>query len=356
MNISENSIPDLLTRYIDSLYSALALTLNMSSSCPHEMPAHGPFDNMILYHLGWKNENGEPINAENRGKCLRPTLCLFACEALGGDWTNALPAAVALELIHNFSLIHDDIQDEDTERRHRPTVWTLWGKPKGILIGNTMRCLADQALFELSYKDISSSKIARASYLLTWSCLEMIKGQSLDLEFEGAKKVFIKDYMEMIAYKTGTLISCSMELGALMASDDPTCISAFAECGVHLGLAFQIRDDVLGIWGQNPSTGKTSGNDIRKKKKSFPIVYAFENSRGSSKKRLSDVYSKPHVDEQDVLDIMYILNDINAESKSQESLQEKIYLALDSVKPLMLPPWATHELVALTQFLADRQY
>ena len=312
---------------------------------------------MLQYHMGWAGENGDPLSVPvSQGKALRPTLCLFACEAMSEDWTMALPAAAALEFIHNFSLIHDDIQDGDLERRHRPTVWSLWGQPQALVAGNAMRTLADITALRLVRGGVTEENALRTSLVLTRSYLHMTKGQCLDLAFEDSLDIKLEDYLAMISFKTGALIQCGLEIGALIASSDENIVTAFAHCGSSLGRAFQIRDDMLGIWGDEAATGKAVGNDIRRKKKSFPIVYALETAGDTARQKLVEVYSKEELDEQDVQDVLTVLDELGVADYAQEMTREKADLAIQEVTQVTMPPWARQEIAELVEFLAARQY
>ena len=176
---------------------------------------------LLQYHMGWVDRWGNQArSAISQGKALRPTLCLFACEALSQDFTRAVPAAAALELIHNFSLIHDDIQDQDRERRHQPTAWHLWGVPKALVAGNALQTTGDLALLNTADGDAYPEVTIRVSQLLTNNYLEMIEGQCLDLAFEAKTDISTEEYLDMIAHKTGALIRSGLEIGALVATDD----------------------------------------------------------------------------------------------------------------------------------------
>ena len=162
-----------------------------------------PLYDMMRYHLGWIDERGNPLQ-NSPGKALRPTLCLLACEAVGEEYRQALSAAAAIELVHNYSLIHDDIQDDDRERRHSPTVWSLWGKPQAINAGTAMRILASLALERLSGCDIPVKKRLRVQQLLDESSLALIEGQYLDIHYESCPDIGMSDYLDMISKNCGT--------------------------------------------------------------------------------------------------------------------------------------------------------
>ena len=279
-----------------------------------------PMYDMLRYHLGWLDEEGNPLLGA-AGKALRPTLCLLACEAAGGAYEQALPAAAALELVHNFSLIHDDIQDGDRERRHRPTVWSIWGRPQAINAGTAMRVLASLALLGLADCDTPARKVLGAAHILDESCLRLIEGQYLDISYEDRLDVGVGDYLRMIELKTASLIACSLELGALLGTDDQRAIRALRRFGLNVGLAFQIRDDVLGIWGDEERTGKPVGSDIRRRKKSLPVVYALERVEGRTRTELVSTYNRQAID--DGLDtVLNILAAMQAKARAESMAEE----------------------------------
>ena len=312
---------------------------------------------LLRYHLGWVDQQGllqeTPVS---QGKALRPILCLFACEALEGELSWALPTAAALELIHNFSLIHDDIQDQDLERRHQPTVWSIWGMPKALVAGNALQSVGDTALLNISRLDVAPETALKVSRLLTESYLEMIQGQCLDLAFETSTAIGTQDYLQMIAGKTGALIRTGLEIGASLATQDPAALAAFSEFGGNLGRAFQIRDDYLGIWGDEATTGKPAGNDIRRRKKSYPVVFALERAEGRPRDDLLQICSQTDLDEEDVYRVQAILEEVGAREHTQSLAENSAREALAALDGISLPPWAEDEAQALVEFLARREY
>lgn len=313
-----------------------------------------PFYDLLRYHLGWIDAQGNPLAAP-AGKALRPTLCLLACEATGGTCARALPAAAALELVHNFSLIHDDIQDGDRERRHRPTVWSIWGQPQAINAGTAMRVLASLAALELAAQGVPAAEQLQALRLLDESCLRLIEGQYLDISFERRLDVGIADYMGMIDLKTASLIACSLELGALLGCGDPPTVRAFGACGRHLGLAFQIRDDILGIWGNQATTGKPVGADIRRRKKTLPIVHALERAQGAARDRLARIYGQAVVADGDLAAVLDILASLHAQSWAQGLAEEHGARALAELDATPLSGAARQSLAEVATFLVHRQ-
>ena len=197
----------------------------------------------MRYHLGWIDKKGNRTDG-NTGKALRPTLCLLACQAVGGEYHRALPAAAAIELLHNFSLIHDDIQDNDRKRRHRPTVWAIWGKPQAINAGTAMRILTNVALFRLKELGVNPEKRLLVQQLLDETTLRLIEGQYLDIDYEKYVDINVSDYLRMVQGKTAALIACALESGAALGTDDERLIKNLHDLGWNLGLGFQIRDDI----------------------------------------------------------------------------------------------------------------
>jgi geranylgeranyl diphosphate synthase type I len=232
---------------------------------------------MMRYHLGWSDAAFRPGSFPT-GKRLRPILCLLACSEVGGDPAQALPAAAALELLHNFSLIHDDVEDGDELRHHRPTVWKLWGVPQAINAGDGMYALAYAALQRLADRGVKAKPALSVFERFTRTCLALTEGQYLDIRFEERTQVTVDEYLRMIQGKTAALIAASVAIGALLGGASPAQQTDLLRFGQAMGLAFQIQDDVLGIWGDPSVTGKAAGNDILRRKKSLPLLYALNHS------------------------------------------------------------------------------
>ena len=336
-------LPRLIDRYGDDIQDALRLALSRDGSFVYDM---------LRYYMGWADERGAPIRA-GAGKAVRPSLCLFGCEAVGGSAALAMPAAVALELIHNFSLVHDDIQDEDETRRNRKTVWAVWGKPKALVAGNVMRVVADTALHGLLEVGVDSERALNAVALLTEAYLEMIEGQYLDLAFEGRRDIGMDDYRRMISRKTGALLRCSLNLGAAIGARDAETVAAFRECGRALGYVFQIRDDVLGVWGEEEVTGKPVGSDIRRKKNSYPVVYAMESAEGGGE-TIAAIYDKPRVEDEDVERVLSIMDSAGVRERAGVEAAEWADLAMSALAGVELPPDAKRDMEEFAHFLMVR--
>ena len=323
------------------------------------VPETGGADVQLLlrYHLGWVDRRGVPApSASSQGKALRPTLCMFACESLNPDCARAMPAAAAMELIHNFSLLHDDIQDQDLERRHQPTAWSLWGIPRALVAGDAMHSTGDLAMLAVAQQGVSPEVSLKVSDIFTGSYLEMIEGQCLDLEFEGRTDITTGEYLYMIACKTGALIRCGLEIGALLADGDDAAVRAFARFGDGLGQAFQIRDDYLGVWGDEATLGKATGNDIRRRKKSYPVVFALERADGAALSDLRRIYSQTELEEDDVQRVLAVLDEVGAREQAQALTERAANRALEALSGIGLPSWARVEAEELVDFLSRREY
>jgi geranylgeranyl diphosphate synthase type I len=342
-------LPAMFARYKDLVEQELLRSVPASDDAAIHV--------LLRYHLGWVDRYGKPAGSPvSQGKALRPTLCLFACEALSQGTAKAQPGAAALELIHNFSLIHDDIQDQDRERRHQPTVWSLWGIPKALVAGNAMQSVGDLALLEAARREVPPETVLKVSEILTSAYLEMIEGQCQDMDFESRTDITTEEYLRMIALKTGALIRSGLEIGALLAGGDATTVEAFRQFGSYLGRAFQIRDDFLGIWGDEATIGKAGGNDIRRRKKSFPVVCAFSQAQSPARDDLRRIYQQKNLDEDDVHRVLAVLEEAGAREQSQRVTEASAAAALQALDSVPLPPWARTEAEELVEYLACREY
>jgi geranylgeranyl diphosphate synthase type I len=256
---------------------------------------------MIRYHLGLDGTNGP------RGKRMRPLLGLLAYASIAGDHRAALPGAAAVELGHNFSLVHDDIEDGDVERRHRATLWALHGVPQAINTGDLIFSLSRVALHRLTDLGFSDAKVLRLMRLYDETCVLLCEGQYIDIATSAADDpMTVELYFDMIGRKTAALISASIEAGALLATDDEAVIAGYRRFGWALGLAFQLNDDLLGIWGQEQKTGKEP-TDVARHKKTLPVLYAFQHGEAADRRRLGELYASPEPTTADVAEIVAIL-------------------------------------------------
>jgi geranylgeranyl diphosphate synthase type I len=318
------------------------------------MARPSPLYDMLRYHLGWVDQKGNRCESA-AGKALRPTLCLLACAAAGADYHRALPAAAAIELLHNFSLIHDDIQDDDRERRHRPTVWAVWGKPQAINAGTAMRILTNVALSRLAAVGVGPEKRLLVQQLLDETTLRLIEGQYLDISYEERLDIGVTDYLKMIEGKTASLIACSLEVGAWLGADDRRLAEGFRTLGWNLGLGFQIRDDILGIWGNPVVTGKPLGSDIQRRKKTLPVVHALETARDGYKEVLVGFYQNGH-DHGSVAEVLSILGTVGAQAYARKMADGYCRQARRIIGGLGIDAAARRDLEELVDFLEERNY
>ncbi len=285
---------------------------------------------MMAYHMGWQSQEG----AQNtQGKRIRPLIVLLTTQLCGGEWQKALPAAASIELLHNFSLIHDDIEDQSQFRRGKPTVWKLWGVNQAVNCGDAMFSLAQLSMLHLGPK-VNPMVAYEASCLLNQTCIALTGGQYLDMTFETREEISRDDYFEMITGKTAALMAASAELGAIIAQSSKMNRNYLRTFGESLGIAFQVWDDVLGIWGNEEKTGKSNSSDLRDGKKTLPVVFGFENNPA-----IIDLMSNQEKKEEDIARLIMELEKIGArkyaENVSQyySNLANKSLIALTSVKP-----------------------
>ena len=271
----------------------------------------GPLYEMARYHLGLDGGGA-------RGKRLRPLLGLLAYESIAGDHRAALPGAAAVELGHNFSLVHDDIEDRDVERRHRATLWKVWGIPQAINTGDTLFTLSRMALHRLSELGFSDTKVLSLMRLYDETCLALCEGQFMDIwSAERDEHLSVDFYFDMIGRKTAALIAASVQAGALLATDDQHVIDAYRGFGWSLGIAFQLNDDLLGIWGDEQATGKEP-SDLAKKKKTLPLIYALERAAEPDRTRLREIVGSPSPSAAEIDEARAILERSGARDYTRE--------------------------------------
>lgn len=311
---------------------------------------HGDaFYGMMHYHMGWVDENFQP-EASKSGKRVRPLLTLLTCQAAGGDWHQAVPAAAAIEILHNFTLIHDDIQDASPTRRGRTTMWQIWGANQAINSGDAMFALAHIAMARLQERGIGDNIVVQALRRLDETCVELTIGQYADMNFEQRTDVTVDEYVAMIEGKTAALLALSCELGALIGGADAEIIEHYAAFGRDLGLAFQVRDDILGIWGDETVIGKSAATDIETRKKSLPILYGLEQNNA-----LRESYFQMDSDSDFVARVVEALSKAGARSFAEEYENGYASNAIASLRAAQPQSPAAEALSQLVQQLLNRQ-
>jgi geranylgeranyl diphosphate synthase type I len=299
------------------------------------------------YQLGWCDGDGNPVESGG-GKAIRPTLAILSAEAGGGGSSDGLPAAVAVELVHNFSLLHDDIMDGDRERRHRPTGWVVFGEGQTILAGTAMLTAAIETLVA------DGDAGQRALPLLLFSTQLLISGQSDDLALEGRAAATVEEVLQMEAGKTASLLACSTAIGALAAGAPAHVVDGLAAYGHDLGMSFQLVDDVLGVIGDPAVTGKSSSSDVRAGKRSAPIVAAL-TAGGPASTRLAELIADgPPTSEADVDRARGLIEEAGGVAWASGEAALRMDRAVARLTSLQLPPRAEAELIALGRYIVER--
>jgi geranylgeranyl diphosphate synthase type I len=333
-----------LSTFSKKIYPALREELQEAVAPAGEHSTAGLLE-MITYQLGWTGEDAGP---KAEGKQLRAVLTLLASEAAGGEWRNALPAAAAVELLHNFSLIHDDIEDLGETRRGRPTVWKIWGKAQAINTGDAMFSLANIALLRLA--DTVSTKAAlQAGALFHATCLRLTQGQHLDISFEELLEVELETYWKMVAGKTAALLSFCLQAGALSAGADLELQSHYRDYGHYLGMAFQVQDDILGIWGEVDQTGKSITDDLVARKKTLPVLFGL-----SQKKTFHQIWSEEKITPETASHLAEVLMSEGGRAYAQSTAERLTDLALEALEKAQPVGYAGEILKELPKNLLQR--
>ncbi len=338
-----NTLQTLSEEMIPAIEAEMRLVLEVDKS------AGDRFWGMMHYHMGWAEASLEPANHKS-GKRIRPLICLLTCLASGSDWQKAIPAGAALELLHNFTLIHDDIQDNSPTRRGRPTLWKIWGPEQAINSGDAMFALSHLAMARLLERDIPAATVVQALRRLDETCIELTRGQYNDMRFEQEETVTVDEYLAMIDGKTAALLSLATELGALIAGKDAKTVAHYAAFGRELGLAFQVRDDILGIWGDESLIGKSAATDIATRKKSLPVLYGLEKSE-----KLRELYADSNNDNGFVQEAISLLDDVGARTFTQKHEKAYSQSALDHLEAVSPQGQGAEAIYQLVTLLLNRE-
>lgn len=321
------------------------LKATINSDIPDSFPG---LKEMMNYHFGWlKND----LKQKSSGKQIRPFILLICNIVCGGNWKKALPAAISIELIHNFTLIHDDIEDQSWLRRGRETLWKIYGIPQAINTGDAMFSLAQKNMVKLE-NEIDKQTGFDALKRINETCLILTGGQNLDIAFEKETEVTQDRYLIMIEGKTAALLSASAEIGGITAQTTETNRNALRDYGKALGLAFQAWDDWLGIWGEEEMTGKSSSSDLISGKKTLPIIYAL-NKRGD----FSKSYFAKGTNESNFQELLGLLENEGAKAYTENIAKQFTDVALKSLEKLnVVDEKAFQALLELTDQLLKRNH
>lgn len=320
-----------------------------------------PMDTVAAYHFGWIDAAGKPA-AGDGGKAVRPALALISAEAAGAPPEKGVPGAVAVELVHNFSLLHDDLMDGDEQRRHRDTVWKVHGPAQAILVGDALFALANEVLLELG-----TVEAGRATRRLAVATRKLIDGQAQDMSFEHRERVSVDECLEMEGNKTGALLACAVSIGAVLGGADDKTADALERYGHHLGLAFQAVDDLLGIWGEPAETGKQAWSDLRQRKKSLPVCAALQAGGPASDKLAGLLAADAKLgagekeeetvtfDEEEFATRAALIEQAGGREWTSEEAKRQYTTALAALEGVHMPDSIREQLTALADFVVVRR-
>ncbi len=343
MTDAPGSLPETITKHRETVASRMEDYLGRRD---------GPLYEMIKYHMGFEDR---PDNPGLQGKALRSSLLLFTAEGFGGDPLRAVPPAVSLELIHNFSLVHDDIQDDDTLRRGRKSVHAKWGAKQAINAGDGIRDLSTLALVDLANSNDPELTV-RATEVLGNYSLEMISGQVKDLQLTDRAEISVDDYLDMIEGKTCALLRASFHIGGIYADADEETVARLKAIGKYLGYVFQLRDDWLGIWGEQEEFGKSVDSDLQERKRSFPVVYALQRSPDERLSEFRDIYfSNGDLSDGEIDRVKKLLDDLGAREGTNDWAKKYWSQATEELEKIDMEDWAKSDLKAFGEYLLTRE-
>lgn len=314
-----------------------------------------PMDTVAAYHFGWIDAQGNPTEGDS-GKAVRPALALLSAEAAGVAPEVGVPGAVAVELVHNFSLLHDDLMDGDEQRRHRDTVWKVHGPAQAILVGDALFALANELLLELG-----TVEAGRATRRLTTASRKLIDGQAQDISYEHRDRVTVEECLEMEGNKTGALLACAVSIGAVLGGADDRTADKLEEYGYHLGLAFQAVDDLLGIWGDPEATGKQTWSDLRQRKKSLPVVAALA-AGGPASEKLGELLAADakstdfdSFSEEEFATRAALIEEAGGRAWTSDEARRQHTIAIQALHEVDMPERVRAQLTALADFVVVRK-
>ena len=310
---------------------------------------------MVRYHLGYADARGRPVRGQ-RGKGVRATLCFLACKAVDGQPAAAAPAAAALARVHSLPHLHHDIMDQDELRHGRPTVWRRWGEARAIAAGDALFALANLALADLDPRRVAPQTIASIVWLLNQAVLEVCEGQALDLVYQGRADVTRSEYLAMVSLKTGSLLRAAAAIGAAVGGGGERALAGLGSFGAHLGAAYQIRDDLLGLWGDPGRLGKPVGSDLRQNKRSLPIVLALSEGSEQLRARLHQALGQGGAGAEEAAALAQIMEREGIREACELLARQQIEEALSWLARAGGSAEGEAELREFAEFLAARAY
>lgn len=334
-----------LKQLMDSMLPAIEAELQRQVSRLDEAHTR-PFYEMLTYHMGWSGEGAGP---EATGKRIRPLMVLLTAASCNTEWLHAVPAAAAVELVHNFSLVHDDIQDNSEKRRGRTTTWKIWGMPLAINVGDALFVLSNQAIMDLR-ENYPAETVMAAATVLHNTCLDLTRGQYLDMSYESRNDLRVENYWPMIAGKTAALLSACCHIGAILGGAEESKQDAYRSFGHALGMAFQVQDDILGIWGNEAITGKSAASDLLEGKKSLPVLHGL--SKGG---KFAERWVNGPIQPNEVEELAQLLATEGSYEYTHSVSRQMTTLALDSLREADPQGAASEALMELANKLIKRE-
>lgn len=302
------------------------------------------------YHLGWWDPQGRPAGGGG-GKAVRPALVLLSARAVGGRAEAVVPAAVAVELVHNSTLLHDDVIDGDRTRRHQPTAWSVFGVAPAVLAGDALLALASQVLVRHA-SPLGPAGVDR----LNATCLELCDAQYADIAFEERNDVGVDECLAMAAGKTASLLGCACALGALLGGADPAQVGLLYGFGSQLGMAFQLVDDLLGIWGHPQVTGKPVCSDLARRKKSLPVVAALASDTSAGRDLAALYRSDEALSAGDLADAAKLIEAAGGRHWAQNEADKRLAAAVSCLEAAGSEPQAAADLLSLARLITRRDH
>ncbi len=336
MDDAENLIQTIRKALEEELHSQLA---NLA------YPPYETYHEMLAYHMGWV---GEGAGEKATGKRIRPIILLLCTAASCEEWKKSLPAAAAVEFVHNFSLIHDDIEDNSHYRRGRLTVWAKWGLAQGVNAGDALFTISHLAMLSLSHS-FPAEMVLQATNLLLQTCLQLTQGQFLDISFESRPEISLDEYLTMIEGKTAALFAACAQLGSLLANDQASRQKHYMEFGKALGLAFQVVDDLLGIWGDEALIGKSTSSDLVSGKKTYPVILGLQSDRAFAKR-----WRQGSIKPEEVLSLARQLEEEGIRAATEAEAHRLTQRALSELSAAQPAGLAAQALIALTHKMSQR--
>jgi geranylgeranyl diphosphate synthase type I len=305
---------------------------------------------VAAYHLGLTDASGAPVSGGGTGKALRPALALLSARAAGAAPERGVVPAAAVELVHNFSLLHDDIMDGDTERRHQPTAWTVYGVGAAILAGDALLALAQDVLLENPPYGVWAARCLSAAVQ------RLIAGQGADLAFERRDDVTVEECLDMAGDKTAALMACACSIGVIYVGGSANLAMSLSGFGAHAGLSFQLVDDLLGIWGAPQITGKPVGSDLRARKKSVPVVAALTSGTAPGDELAALLAGSEPLTEDEVSHATALVEAAGGKERIEEMAYTELTSALTCLAEADMPAEVRAEFAAIAEFITARQW